>query len=123
MNLILLQKLEARKSCLERTTALSEEGKEKWKEILKLSFMSSEESGEEIQQDGSSKSVMYVKPISWRSSTVNKFLRQLDHKIDKTKSTRAKLQTLPRLSACTISNREKPIGEFTANHWGFAAKD
>lgn len=84
--------------------------------------MSSEESGEDVQQDGSSRSVMLVKPISWRSSTVNKFVRQLDHKIEKSKSNRAKLQTLPRLQATTISNRPQPI-EFAASHWGFTANN
>ena len=44
---LLLQKLEARKSALERTSALTNEQKERWRQVLVTNFISSEESGEE----------------------------------------------------------------------------
>ena len=55
--------------------------------------MSSEESGE----DESEQPVIYVKPLPWRHPQVNKFFMQMDDRIERKKSKRAKIQTLPRV--------------------------
>ena len=44
------QKLEARKAALQRTSALTDK-KARWREVFMISFMSSEESGEEENGD------------------------------------------------------------------------
>lgn len=113
--LYLIQKLELRKAALGRTTAINEERKGKWKEVLVPSFISSEESGE----DEDDRPVLYVKKLPWRSHSVTKFFQQLDHKANKNKSKRALLQTLPRVPG-RLSQRTKPVTEFDSAHWGYA---
>ena len=101
-HIYLTQKLEARKAALAHTTALNEEKKKTWREILVPSFMSSEESGKE---DG--RPVLFVKYLPWRAAKVSKFLRQMDIKGEKKKSKRSILQTMPRLPG-SDSARLKP---------------
>ncbi len=64
----------------------------KWSEILHLAFMSGEESGEE--EGGSPRPVVYV---NRRHRTVNKFLKQIDDRVETNKTRRMKIQTLRRL--------------------------
>ena len=106
------QKLEARKAALAHTTALTEEKKKSWREILVPSFMSSEESGEE---DG--KPVLFMKYLPWRATKVSRFLKQMDLKGEKKKSKRSILQTMSRLPG-SDSTRLKPT-TFESNFWGF----
>ena len=48
------------------------------------------------------------------------FFNQLDHKVGKNTTKRAKLQTLPR----PVSTRAKPTAaDFPPNHWGFETFD
>lgn len=47
LNFCLIQKLDARKATLEKTAALTDEKKAKWREVVVFSIMTSEESGEE----------------------------------------------------------------------------
>ena len=110
------QKLEARKAALAHTTALSEEKKKTWREILVPSFMSSEESGEE---DG--RPVLLVKHLPWRATKVSRFLKQMDIKGEKKKSKRSILQTMPRLPGLD-STRLLPT-TFEPNFWGFCEID
>ena len=56
-----LQKLESRKSALEKATGLSEEKKDKWRKVLVHSFIASEESGTEIGENNVPRSVLKVK--------------------------------------------------------------
>ena len=77
--------------------------------------MSSEESGE----DESEQPVIYVKPLAWRHPQVNKFFMQMDDRIERKKSKRAKIQTLPRVQG-QVSQRPRPT-EFPHNFWGFSA--
>lgn len=72
-----LQKLDNRKSVLERTNALSDELKEKWRQVLNPVFISSEESGEE-EVDGDVRQFLFVKPLPWRDAKVKKFRKQMD---------------------------------------------
>ena len=116
LNFCLIQKLDARKATLEKTAALTDEKKAKWREVVVFSFMSSEESGEEEVGDVT-RPVPYTKALPWRSSHVTRFFNQLDHKVEKNKTKRAKLQTLPRVPG-PISTRAKPT-DLPPNHWGF----
>ena len=87
-----VQKLQARKATLEGVSSTANAAKvEKWETVLVLSFMSSEESGE----DESEQPVIYVKPLPWRHPQVNKFFMQMDDRIERKKSKHAKIQTLP----------------------------
>ena len=112
----LLQKLAARKATLAKVD-IPEDRRTKWMEILVKSFMSTEESGSEELPDGTSRQVMYVKPLPWRHPKVNKFLGQLTTINESGKSKRATQQTLPRIQGET-STRSKPA-EFSSTFWGF----
>ena len=57
---------------MERTNALSDEQKTKWREVLVSSFISSEESGEEVI-DGETCQYLFVKSLLWREAKVNRF--------------------------------------------------
>lgn len=111
------QKLESRKAALERTSSISAEKKVKWKEVLVSSFVSSEESDEE-DVDGEAKQFLYVKALPWRAAKVSKFMKQIDDKVKKAQSNRARQQTLPRKPG-SISDRPKPVCEFGSSFWGF----
>ena len=114
---LFVQKLEARKAALEKIAA-PEEKKAKWRQLLCLAFMSSEESGEE-EESGSSRPVLYVNRLPWRHPTVNKFLSQIDDKVEKNKPRRAKIQTLQRVPG-RVSRRPVPAAEFGDRFWGFS---
>ena len=118
---LLLQKLEARKSALERTSALTNEQKERWRQVLVTNFISSEESGEE-EIDGDVQQYLYVKLLPWRDRKVNKFMKSMDDKIKKKQSLRARRQTLPRLYR-GVSTRPKTTDVFAENFWGFTAQN
>ena len=65
-------------------------------------LMSSEES------DGESEDIIVVKPLCWRSTTVGRFLQQLDDKREDSKSAQAKRQRKQRIiSSCPLA-RPKP---------------
>ena len=59
-----MQKLEARKAALERTAALTDDKKAKWREVVIFPFMSSEESGKEEVGDDT-RPVLYTKALPW----------------------------------------------------------
>ena len=78
-----VQKLQARKATLEGVPSTANAGKvEKWETVLVLSFMSSEESGE----DDNEQPVIHVKSLPWRHPQVNKFFMQMDDRIERKKS-------------------------------------
>ena len=82
-------------------------------------FISSEESGDEEDDNGVLRSVLKVKTLRWRSSTVTKFFKKLDEKSLRGKTTRSKRQTLPRVLG-NVSERPKPVDEFgSGQFWGF----
>ena len=113
-----IQKLDNRKSALERANSMSEEMKTKWREVLFTSFISSEESGEE-EIDGEMEPVLYVKTLPWRAAKVNRFRKQMDEKFKKRQSKRGKRQTLPRKPG-VVSTRPKPTAQFDDKFWAFA---
>ena len=83
-----------------------------------MSFMSSEESGEELDENEDLKPVLYIHSLPWRSSKVNKLFSVLDSQIVKGKSKCALSQTYTRVTG-DISDRPKP-SDLPASFWGFA---
>ena len=86
--------------------------------MLCSSFISSEESGEE-EVNGDLRQFLRVKPLPRRDVKVSCFMKQMDEKVKKRQTTRAKRQTLLRIPG-DVSTRPKPTAEFDANFWGFA---
>ena len=91
-----------------KSKTLSESQKELWLKVLTKDFMSSEESGEEDIGNDTTRRVLFIKQLKWRSSGVNRFFNKLDQKLDKAKSEHAKQQTLPRVLG-HFSCRSKPL--------------
>ena len=79
-----MQKFNDRKAILENI--VDEGRKATYKEVVIMSFMSSEESGEEVDENEEPKPVLYVHSLPWRSSKVNKLFSVLDSQIEKKKS-------------------------------------
>ena len=75
--------------------------REKWIEVFKLQYMSSEESEDE--------NTLKVKPIFWLSSRVNEFKRSLDKERTKTLNSQSKRQAKQKIEGET-SQRIKPDG-------------
>ena len=73
--------MKTRQSALKKTTALTEEEKQKWAAVMTLEMMSSEESDAGSDDDGESKST-FIKHIllPWRSDKVTSLFRSLDRK-------------------------------------------
>ena len=80
-------------------------------------FMSSEESGKETMEDGSERTVLYIKPLPWRSVHLTTGFHRLDDKVKTIKSKTGIQQTLARKIG-DISNRSKPTG-YPPDFWGF----
>ncbi len=77
-----------------------EEDRKKWPSVLNADCVSSEESGEDDE--------LYVKPLLWRSSLVEKFFVDLDDQFQQTKSSQAKRQTKTRILSEVPSMRPAP---------------
>ena len=102
-----------------KTTSLADAQKDLWKKVVNKKFMSSEESGEEEIGNGERRQVIQIKPLRWRAPKVNRFFKQLDHKVCKVKSRQSEQQTLPHVTG-SWSTRPKPVG-FAENFFGFTA--
>ena len=100
-----------------KTSSVKDENKEKWKDVLTLDFMSSEESAVEENLDGSQRYVLYVSDLWWRAESVTSFFHRLDEKGSKKKSKKSEMQTRPRINK-GVSDRGKPEA-FPGNHWAF----
>ncbi len=77
-----------------------EEDRKKWISVLNVDCVSSEESGEDDE--------LYVKPLLWRSSLVEKFFVDLDDQFQQAKSSQAKRQTKTRILSEVPSKRPAP---------------
>lgn len=86
---------------LEKTTAISEEIKEKFLPCLVPDLISSEESGEEDEGQ------FIVRPLPWRSEKVDNFFATLDHKHEKRQTVRSKKMSYGRKDGLP-SDRPKP---------------
>ena len=114
-----MQKFNDRKAILENI--VDEGRKATYKEVVIMSFMSSEESGEEVDKNEEPKPVLYVHSLPWRSSKVNKLFSVLDSQIEKRKSKRALSQTYTRVVG-NVSDRPKP-SDLPDSFWGFASRN
>ena len=114
---ISLQKLQLRKSALERSKSIIEEKKSHWRKVLIKDFMSSEDSGKETLEDGSECPVLYIRPLPWRSIQVTTAFHRLDEKLKSQKSRTGIQQTLVR-KVGDVSNRSKPAG-YPSQFWAF----
>ncbi len=74
--------------------------RKKWASVLNVDCVSSEESGEDDE--------LYVKPLLWRSSLVEKFFVDLDDQFQQTKFSQAKRQTKTRILSEVPSKRPAP---------------
>ena len=85
--------------------------KEKWEGIMKIEYMSSEESGVEDGED-----VNVVRPLPWLSASVTQFKSALDNQTMKEKSPQARRQTKKRKQGCP-SKRTRP--DVCEPEWAF----
>lgn len=105
------------------STATPVAQKEALKKVMVSAFMSSEESGEDIDYvDGETvkKAVLLLKPLQWRSHKLDRIFKQLDRKSARKKSKQSRQQTLSHVLG-PHSTRPKPEG-FAADFFGFSEK-
>ena len=91
-----LQKLKTRQSALKKTTALTEEEKQKWAAVMTVEMMSSEESDAGSDDDGESMSTFIKHPLPWCSDKVTSLFKSLDRKACKGQSQRSHRMTQQR---------------------------
>ena len=85
--------------------------KEKWIQIMKPEMMSSEESEEEA---------IVVRPLTYRSPKVNRFLKMVDESITEHKTPQAKRQRKNRTTSDTPSLHSCP-SETSIPKWAFSS--
>ena len=68
-------------TALKQSKSISEDKKSHWRKVLIKDFMSSEDSGKQMLKDGSECTVLYVKPLPWRSIQVTTGFHHLDEKL------------------------------------------
>ena len=108
-----LQKLVERSKAFEKAKFRSDEEKEKWSKVIALEFMSSEESGQEGEEE-----VLINHPLPWISSTVKAFKRKLDEASLSGKSPQSKRQKKPRVDG-PMSTRSIPYESDKFPSWIF----
>ena len=89
-----------------RMTFSDEKQRERWLCVMRIDMMSSEESGQEEDEE-----VILVKTFPWRSDQVNKLLKQLDQKISAERTPQARHQVIRRViasdpSSCSVPDEE-----------------
>lgn len=89
----------------------NEREKEKWRSILTMEFMSTDESSTEEGND-----VLVSKPLPWEAASVAAFKAVLDNAALGHKSPLAKRQMKPRRKGIP-SDRPKPTGDYP--DWAF----
>eukprot|EP00731_Ephydatia_muelleri_P021507 Em0014g98a len=85
-------KLQNRKVALSGSTTLTQEQKEKFFSILRIEYMSSEESAEESGEDehmGERLKVLLIHTLPWRNPSVNEMFQSLDRKSARKRTSRA----------------------------------
>ena len=97
-----LQKLVERRKAFEKAKFQNEEEKAKWSKVITLDLMSSEESGNDGDEE-----VLIHHPIPWISSTGKTFKRKLDEASLKGKSPQSKRQKKTRVGG-PMSTRSLP---------------
>ena len=99
------QKFNERKTALQKMSFNNSEELEKWRQVLKMEYMSSEESGMDDENE-----VIIVKSLPWRSVHVDQMFRRLDDKTLGEKSPQARCQMKRRVTGET-SSRPMPTGD------------
>ena len=94
-----MQKLNARKATLQKTSSIPDKEKPKWMKYLVPELMSSEDN----EDDGS----FVLHQIPWRSQKANDFITSIDTKYDTKRSKKSKVMTAERIPG-TYSDRPKP---------------
>ena len=111
-NLIfIIQKLRRRVSAMKSSTMLTEQMKEKIRQILTADHMSSEESGSG-EDEGRQ---LVVRPPPWRSAEAQSTIDSLDRKADRRRSERAREMMTHRVVGAA-STRPAPDGPEWAVH-------
>jgi hypothetical protein len=82
-----------------------------------ISLMSSEE--EVFSDDDQHTSYFKSKPLPWRSDEFNEVLKQLDHKFERSRSSRSKRQMIKRVQGDIPSTRPKPTHFKKEQEWVF----
>ena len=96
-----------------------EKQRERWQCAMRIDMMSSEESGQEGDND-----VIVIKTLPWRSEQVNKLMNQLDKKVDVGRTPQARRQMMPRVVSSEPSLRSKPLDiDDTLPSWLFKNAD
>lgn len=108
-----MQKLTNRLAALERST-VNDHQKSKYLAVLVPEFMSSEESGE----DSENEDTYTVRAIPWRSSRVDNLFDQLDGEVLRSMSKQSKRQLKKRVLSEEHSDRPIPSGKFPS--WALA---
>ena len=78
---------------------------EKWRQVIKIEYISSEESGVDDENE-----VIILKSMPWRSVHVGQLFHRLDVKSLEDKSPQARRQMKKRVTG-EISSRPRPIGD------------
>ena len=71
--------------------------------ILKLEFMSSEDTGSDSGSGSESTKVFLTKPLPWRSPAANSIMDSLDRKIVRRRSDRAKEMSFEKSRSAIVS--------------------
>ena len=101
-----MQKLQDRVAALAKLPFSGERQWSRWKAALIKDLMSSEESGNEGDEQ-----VIHVRPLPWRSEAVNVMFAKLDEKAHLDRSAQAKHQRKRRVPSLEQSSRGKPQDE------------
>ena len=108
-----LQKFHEREAVFEKGSYKDAQEKAKWKCVLSLEFMSSDESGTEEDKE-----VIISHPLPWLSPNVQQFKRKLDEEALKEKSPQAKRMIKDRMVG-VHSSRPKPAAAKDIPSWVF----
>ncbi|KAJ8310313.1 hypothetical protein KUTeg_012178 [Tegillarca granosa] len=104
------EKLTNRIDAVKKKTSWSQELKDKITSGLTMDFISSE-----CEHESDGESVYVIKPIPWRSEELNGYIKELDKKIQQTKSKSAKRQSAKRIIIDITFQRGRPNVEVTLN--------
>ena len=86
----------------------SDRNRKKWKEVLQLDNMSSEDTGEENE--------LIVRPLPWLSDRVNKFKDYLDKEGEKSLNSQSKRQKKKKTIGIS-SSRQRPNATDSSSTW------
>lgn len=114
ISILLIKKLKARSSVLEKTSQLTQEHKAKYKKVMTMDYMSSEYSV--TDDDGSD--MFVASKLEWRSEELNKLFGALDQKHVSRMSRSSRRMLVKRSEANECSRRQPPRKSYS-----FAVKE